>query len=904
MSTPVLATKLVAPVLRPRLVPRSRLTERLDGALRDRHRLTLVSAPAGFGKTTALGSWLTHLREDGRSYAAAWVSLDEGDNDLGRLLDHLLAALGKAGLDVGPLSPGTLRGPPAEALTLLVNAIAYAVGSAPRERWVVVLDDLHAVTAPEVHEAVTFLLGTLPAQVQLVLSTRSDPPLPLARLRTRGQLTEVRAADLRFTDEEARRFLHDTMALDLDGEDVAVLADRTEGWVAGLQLAALSLRDMDPSTATGFVAAFAGSHRFVLDYLADEVLARQPAELRDFLLATSVLERLTGPLCDALTGRTDSARVLGGLERDNLFLVPLDADRRWYRYHHLFADVLQARLLAEAPGRVPDLHRRASAWYEAGLGFDDAVRHALAADDPDRVARLVEEAVPEARRTRQDGLLATWARVIPEPHLRRSPVLSNLAAWADLMAGDLDAVEAHLDDAASALTAGAADPALAAAWADTTDLRSAPAMVEVYRASVAQARGDVAGTVAHAVSAMELAAPDDHTARGAAGGFLGLAAWAAGDVGTALSTFTEAVRSLHAAGNLVDELDSTVVRADMWLALGRPSRARRLYDEALASVVDAGEPYPRAAADLHVGLAELDLERGDLRGAEDHLESARLLAERTSITENRHRRFVVDARLHALRGDLDGALRLLDRAEQLYRPGFYPDLRPIPAVRARLALPAGDLDLAAGWARDSGVSVDEPLTYLREYEHLTLARLLLAEGQTADAQVLLGRLEAAAATAGRDGSTLETRVLRALAHHLAGDTSSALASLRQAWVAAPEADASVSLHLDEGAPMVDLLRQAAVGTDEVLRHHARRLLAAGGAPVISETSGPLLPDPLSPRELEVLRLLDSELTGPEIARQLFVSLNTLRTHTRRIFTKLDVGNRSAAVRRARQHGLL
>lgn len=905
MSTPVLATKVLAPVLRPRIVARPRLTGRLDSALRDRHRLTLVSAPAGFGKTTALGTWLERLRDTDPSSAVAWISLDEDDNDLARLLHHLVAALHRAGLEVGAPVLDALRGSPGEALTVLVNAVAYAVETVPRDRCVVVLDDYHVVTAPEVHQAVLFLLDHLPPELHLVLATRSDPPLPLSRLRTRAQLTEVRAADLRFTDDEALEFLRHTMDLDLAAGDAAVLADRTEGWVAGLQLAALSLREMHPSEATGFITDFAGSHRFVLDYLVDEVLARQPDEVRDFLLSTAVLQRLTGPLCDALTGRTDGTRVLEDLERDNLFVVPLGTDRRWYRYHHLFADVLLARLLAESPGRVRELHQRASAWHDTAGHPEEAVRHALAAEDLDRAARLIEEAVPHARRTRQDGLLAVWARALPPPQVRRSPVLSTLAAWSDLMAGDLDAVEAHLVDAEAALVAGAADPVLAAAWADTEDLRSAPAMVEVYRASVAQARGDVAGTVQHAGRAMDLAGPGDHAARGAAGGFLGLAAWAAGDIGTALTTFTGAVRSLHAAGNLVDELDSTVVRSDMWLALGRPGRARHLYDDALATVVAAGEPYPRAAADLHVGLAELDLERNDLAGAETHLESARLLAERTSITENRHRWFVAAARLRAVSGDLAEALRLVQRAAELYRPGFYPDLRPIPAVRARLALLCGDLEPAVAWARDTGIRSDEPLSYLREYEHLTLARLLLAEGQTPEALGLLERLETAATTATRDGSVLEARVIRALAQHVAGDVRGALTTLGQAWEEAPEPETSVRLHLDEGAPALALLRDAAGHGDAEHRGLARRLLARSGVGAVAASTGPTpLPDPLSPRELEVLRMLDSELTGPEIARQLFVSLNTLRTHTRRIFTKLDVGNRTAAIRRAREHGLL
>ncbi|HEY0620823.1 MAG TPA: hypothetical protein VGD15_24665, partial [Kribbella sp.] len=326
---------------------------------------------------------------------------------------------------------------------------------------------------------------------------------------------------------------------------------------------------------------------FVIDYLADEVLARQPAQVRDFLLGTAVLARLTGPLCDAVTGRGDGATMLEELERGNLFLVPLDTKRSWYRYHHLFADVLHARLLAEQPELVRALHERASAWFNSRGLTEDAVRHALAAEDFDRAAYLMEEALPELRRTRQDGVLLAWARSLPESVIRRSPVLSILSASSLLMSGDIDAVESRLDDADAALASGARDPETAAAWADTDDVRTAPATVSVFRAALAQARGDVAGTVRHAQRAMDLAGPEDHFVRGGAGGFLGLAAWAAGDVQEALSTFGEAVHSLHAAGNLVDEMDGTRVLADLHVAAGRPGRARRLYEQALQSATGA-----------------------------------------------------------------------------------------------------------------------------------------------------------------------------------------------------------------------------------------------------------------------------------------------------------------------------
>jgi LuxR family transcriptional regulator, maltose regulon positive regulatory protein len=908
-------------------VARPRLIEHLDTTLEAGQRLTLLSAPAGFGKTTLLGDWLSHLDRLQRPTRVAWLSLDEDDNDRTRFLTHLTAALQGAGIEVdaGVLESGG-GGSVSAALTPLVNAVAGAGEHATDLHWVLVLDDYHTVRAPDVHEASVFLLEHLPPRLHLVVATRSDPPFPLARLRSRGQLAEVRAADLRFTSVEAREFLNQVMGLDLAPADVAALDERTEGWVAGLQLAGLSLRGIaDRDQVVEFVEAFTGSSRFVLDYLADEVLARQSPETRDFLLRTSVLDRLTGPLCDAVTGDEDGTRMLEDLDRANLFVVPLDRQRSWYRYHHLFGDVLRVRLLAEHADLVPNLHLRASAWCAAHDLVPEAVRHALAADDLERAARLMEDALPVMRRTRQDNVLQSWMRSLPSELVRRRPVLCLVSAWSMLMAGDLEAVEAWLDDADAALAAGEQDPELAATWSDTEDLRTAPAMSSVYRASLAQARGDVAGTVHHARRALDLAGAEDHFIRGAGAGFLGLAAWAAGDVPTGLTTFAEAARSLHAAGNLVDELDTTVVLADMELAAGRPSRARHLLEHGLKSAAAANVPHLRATADLHVGLAELDRELGDVISAEAHLQTASALAERTSITENRHRWYIASARVHADLGDHRAAAGLLDQAEALYRRGFYPDIRPIPAIRARLSVAYGDLAAAEKWAQDHNVSPDDEPTYLHEYDHLTLVRLLLAQfrrgtGGTLDsALALLDRLSAAAEST-RPGSLLEIGILRALAHDEAGDRDQALTDLRAALVRTPEPGSYVRLFLDEGAPMLALL-QAAVSRSggnvrseqDPLPQHARRLLEADRAAgrttaatpaEILPSAGAALPDPLSERELEVLRLLDSELSGPEIARRLYVSVNTLRTHTKRIFTKLDVNTRAAAVRRGRQLGLL
>ena len=896
MARPVIATKLFVPTLRRGLVTRPRLSERLRRGAES--RLTLVSAPAGFGKTTLLAAWLCESEDR----CVAWVSLDPADSEPASFWTYVLTALHTAvpGVGSGARELSASSPLPTElVLTMVVNELA----AAPGEVWLV-LDDYHMVDSHDVDDGMAFLLEHLPRHVHVVISTRADPDLPLSRWRVRGELVEIRAADLRFTSDEAVAYLNEVAGLGLAAEDVAALEERTEGWIAALQLAAVSMQGRED--VGGFIARFAGNDRYIVDYLVEEVLAHQPDPVRGFLLQSAVLDRLTGPLCDAVTGHDDGSRMLVALERANLFLVPLDDRREWYRYHHLFAEVLRARLLSDQPEQVPLLHQRASRWYEFHDLGEDAVRHALAARDVDRAVHLMELALPTVRRNRQDAVLIGWLKALPDDAVRRSPVLSVISGWSLMVSGELDAAEPRFDDAERAL-AGVPDGSTPH-WAESEEVRTLPATIAIHRAALAQARGDVAGTAEHARRALDLAGPGDHLARGGAAGFLGLAAWSAGDVSSALSTFTQAVASLHAAGNLVDELSSTVVLADMWLAAGRPSKARQLYQRVMRLAAAQGEPTPQGTADLHVGLSEIDREVGDLLSAKGHLETAAAFGERASTPHNRYRWFVAMGRVADAEGDPDRAVTLLDQAERLYLRGVLPEVRPIAAMKARIWITQGLLADAAGWARDRGVSATDDVGHLSEFDHLTLVRLHIARHRAhPDARAidqaagLLDRLLDAAETSDRAGSLVEIRMLQALAHDAQGDRPRAREALGRALAEAPEPDGYARLFLDEGARMTALLRDAE--HHGVAGDHARRLLGFG-APESGHSPAPSSAGPLTDRELQVLRLLDSELTGPQIARELYVSHNTLRTHTKHIFAKLEVTTRRAAVRRARERGLL
>ena len=908
MVPPLLATKLFIPPPRPHAVLRARLTEQLNAGLHQ--KLTLIAAPAGFGKTTLVSQWVA-----GSAQPTAWLALDAGDNDPARFLAYLVAAFQTLAPTLGADVLEVLQAPqlpPLDVIMIaLLNEITTLLGTV-----VLVLDDHHLIEAPPVDHALAFLLEHLPPQMHLVIVTREDPQLPLARLRAQGQLTELRAADLRFTAAEAAAFLNPVMGLQLSAADIATLEARTEGWIAGLQLAALSLQGHQD--IPGFIQAFAGDHRYIVDYLVAEVLQRQPAPVRSFLLQTSMLDRLSGSLCDAVTGQEGGGARLEALERGNVFVVPLDDQRHWYRYHHLFADVLAAHLRAEQPTQVANLHRRASAWHAQDGSPPDAIRHALAAQDFAHAADLIEQAIPAMRRRRQEATLLGWLKAIPDALIRCRPVLSAVYGGALLSSGDFAGVEARLRDAERWLdtpidtNARPDAPAGAMVVVDEAAFRLLPGAIAVWRAGHALVLGDVAATVTYTRRALDLLPTDDDLGRGGAIALLGLAYWTGGELEAAHRSFADGLAKVQRAGHRSDAISGAIALADIRTAQGRRHEAIRTYEQALRLATEHGTPLLRGTADLYVGMSEFSREQNDLHTATQHLLTSQELGEHTGFPYNRSRWCAAMARIREAQGDLDGALDLLDEAERRYEHDFFPTVRPVAALKTRVWVAQGRLGEALGWVRTQGLSAQDERSYLCEFAHVTLSRVLVARATydgadhaMREAMELLERLLHAAEAGERTGSVIEILVLQALAHQTHGDRLAALVPLSRALtLAAPEG--YVRVFVDEGPPMAALLGRMKDAGGR-MQEYVVRLLAAFGAqedvPPSSRIPHPLT-DPLSQRELTVLRLLNTELSGPEIARELMIALSTVRTYTKSIYSKLNVTTRRAAVKRASALGLI
>ena len=898
---PLLATKLSVPRSRRSVVPRQSLCARLDDGVS--RALVIISAPAGFGKSTLLTSWLAERATQGGS--VAWLTLDAGDNDPNVFWRYFLAAIAGLHPGVGATASTLLGSPqPPRMPTILATLIndLHSVG----DDVIFVLDDYQLIDTAEVHQAMTFLIENRPPRLHLIILTRADPPLPLSRLRASGELLELRAADLRFGPDEAGIYLNKAMGLQLTAANVSELVRRTEGWVAGLQMAALAIRDQ--ADVPGFIVGFTGSNRYVIDYLAEEVLGRQPPELRAFLLDTSVLDRMCASLCEEVTSRQDSQDVLEGLEHANLFVDPMDEIRGWYRYHQLFADVLNQRLRHEQPGRVSELHRRASTWYERHGLFSDAVQHAIRGNDLDRAVCLIESAGMSLVLDQQVQTVLAWLDQLPAELVRERPVLSTIRALGYVFSNRPDEAEASLDDAERCLED---EPTI-------EEARAVLGRVAVIRAAICRFSGDIERSVSLGHRALQLLPETDDTVRERASArtHVALTYQVTGDVHpTNERSLEEAVAAFSAAHALVPLLNSINRLGKFRTMQGRLRAAYATYERAAAVVLDrVGQPAAVNSAAYYAGMGEIHLQWNDLDSAERYLHQAvDLVAGDLTVDADA----VIDshlclARLHQARGHSVEARGTLDQFVSLARQrGFFdPLIERGEAAQARLALRQHDLAAAIGWAERYGDGTQT--TYTREEQHLTLARVLIARGQNGSAGdltaalVLLGRMFTAAAGAERTNSVIEVLVLRALALQAQDQRTAAVEAAERALVLA-EPESYVRVFVDEGAPMAVLLKdliQARRHTFHNQQHagslrYARRLIAEFQPPELG-----IVDDSLTGREREILELIAGGLSNREIAAQLYIATSTVKSYTNSIFRRLGVRSRTQAVAEARALHLL
>ncbi len=888
LASNLLATKLHVPRSRPGFVARPRLARQLDEGLA--RGLTLVSAPAGFGKTSLLASWAR-----ASSQPVAWLSLDSGDNDPARFWRHAFAALDLAqqgiGARVAPLLSLT-EPPPSEVLvTALINGLAQ--GGEPGQV-VLVLDDYHLIDSPQLHTSMALLAEHLPPGLQLVLASRSEPPLPLARLRARGHVAELGAADLRFTMQEAA----DLLGSGLPGDALTALTARTEGWAAGLQLAALSLRGQPD--AARFVAEFSGSNRYVLDYLTEEVLESQPDDVRGFLLQTSVLDRLSGPLCDAITGRSDGQQMLERIERAGLFLVPLDDVRGWWRYHHLFADLLRARLAGEQPGRARELHSLATRWHEEHGLADDAIRHALAAEDVAEAARLIERHFDAAYMTGERATIARWLSAVPRPVALARPRFRLAQTFAALVYGDVEAAGALLSGADD-VERSPAEPFSPSAGEAASLIVNIPAGFAIARAWLAYLRGEPVTMAAYAAAARAELGEGQLMLGSVYQLNLALADWLGGKLTDAEREFTDLVARWRSFGQSSLAARSCRFIAQIQCDQGRLDAAFRTYEQLVAIAEDPDQPRPPVAAYGYAGMAEVAYQRDELADALRHVTEGIARGRQLSETEPLTSALVTLAWIRQAQGDRAGAITAIEEAgRSAPGPVTASLLNPIPAQQARLLLAQGDIAAAVRWAAERGLSADDEPSYLREQEYLVLARLLLAQRRPAEALVLLERLHGQAAGQERTGSVIEMLTLRALTLAVSGSPGEAAKVLGEA-LGLGRQQGYVRVFADEGAPMAALLSRV----EGVPAGYLARVLAAcqRNAPSARQRAQGLA-DPLTARELEVLALLAAGAPNQGIADQLVVTLDTVKKHVTHVLAKLGAASRTEAVARARQIGLI
>ena len=908
-ADPLLATKLYVPRPPLQFVRRPRLVERLQQSVE--RPLTLIAAPAGFGKTTLLSAWLQDA-----PVSPAWVSLDSGDDDPTRFWSYTLTAIDAVRSGLGVIGLPLLQSPQPPPLEIILTAVINRLATLPGEL-VLVFDDYHVITAQPIHASVTFLLEHLPVHLHIVIATRADPPLPLARLRSKGQLVEIRSTDLRFTREESTSFLSQTIGVEFSTEDITALETRTEGWIAGLQLAALSLQGRQD--IAHFLQAFTGTHRFVVDYLTQEVLARQPADVQSFLLQTAILERLCGSLCEAVTGEPQGQAMLERLEEANLFLLPLDDERRWYRYHQLFAEMLRQRLQRAQPDRVARLHQRASAWYAQHELIREAVHHALAANDFAQAARLIEQAFNALVRRGEIATLQRWAAALPDELIRSNIELSVLQGWLLFVSGKHDEALLHLQnlERTFGITPISDEPGEQQTMPRGTESQAEiKGRIAAIRASIAVTRGDLPRTIALSRLALEYL-PKENISRAYAAWYLGRAYWLSGDVSAASIALVEASHVSWEVDHLYTVFMVTHDLAHVQKLQGQLHLADQTYRQALQQALERGGDLP-AIGPAYVGRGNLEYEWNHLDAATSLLQEGIKLCERTGNGRAILQAHITLAFIKQAQRETDGASAMMQQVVQITERQHLSQHRnaQVEAFWAWLSLMQGDEAAVSLWLQRCGLSLDREVSHLREREYLTLVRVLITQRRLDEAKQWLANLLQLAEAQGRTGSVIEILMLQAEALHASGEVKQGIERLSRALsLAQPEG--YIRLFVDEGAPIAHLLvqmRRRPPGGQPASTHYREHLLALlGGAHDEDGTHeavvvpGPgmyPLGEPLSERELEVLRLIVAGCSNREIADRLVIAVSTVKWYVNTIYGKLQVESRAKAIAAARELNIL
>jgi LuxR family maltose regulon positive regulatory protein len=909
----LLTTKLYIPPTRQELVPRPRLIEQLNDGLH--RKLTLISAPAGFGKTTLVSEWVEQLRLDPKKEnqidnKIAWLSLDEGENDLARFLTYLITALQMIDSSIGQQAQTVFQSQQQllvdPILLMLVNDITQLTDPLLEESnkdFVLILDDYHVIEEPSIHQAIDFLLEHQPPQLHLVILTRIDPPLPLSRLRARNQIVEIRGSNLHFSEKEVETFLNEIMNLDLTQEEIALLETRTEGWIAGLQLAAISLQGQ--ANHQEFIQTFSGDNRFVIDFLLDEVLLRQPEDVRRFLLRTSVLSRICGPLCDVVVNLSDEESIQDGqgfleyLDRANLFIVPMDNQRKWYRYHHLFSEVLLNRLRQTELSQLPTLHLKASQWFEDEGDQDLALHHALAAGNLERAAQLVEQNALDLLVHSRLTKLKKWYESLPKDLINSRSKLCIYRGWLQILIGTTEDANRCVQVTEQILCS--------APLQDKAEEQEILGLIYGLKARIALKTGELGEADEFANQTLnyiiEGSPIHSHVAI-----IKGLAAFWDGDLETTDLALREAVSISQKCNHRFMTVEATIWLGYIKTLRGQLHQAVKLYRDALQFAdLDEKRKIPIAGS-AYIGLALVEREWNNLEVAESLLLDG---FDMCNLFGNPQAWHIAMAHVKNAQGNQDDAFDEIQIAEQM---GAGADVAfshlNIDIGRVRLWLSPGERNLAEAvrWAEDRGLNAEDMPTFSQRIAYTTLARVLIAQGEMDKAYGLLVRLQDNAEIGDRKGDLIEILALQALSLQALDDTDQAIITLERALTLA-ESGGFIRIFVDEGPPMAHLLYEAA--TRGIAPDYVSRLLGAFRvAEAIQAASSQTQPpeaeliEPLSERELEVLQLIAEGLTNQEVSSRLYLSLHTVKAHTRNIYSKLGVNNRTLAVATARSLGIL